>query len=90
MGFDIVAVSGIDGTKTYVDSSNTVFSSIEANKETVAAETLGGRYVAVLAITDLKVADYTFTVRPFIEYFGEKIYGEESVYSYDFTATSVE
>lgn len=89
VGFEVVAVSNIDGTKTYSDSTNVVFSSIEADGETVSAETIGGRYVSVLAIKDLRVAEYTFTVKPFAVIGGERIYGAESVYEYSFT-TSVE
>ena len=88
VGFEIVAVSGIDGTKTYTDSSAVVFNSIEAAGETVLAEALGGRYISVLSIKDLKVDEYSFTVKPFIILNGEKLYGEQVVYEYDHKAAS--
>ena len=90
VGFDIVAVSGIDGTKTYTDSTNVVFSSIEAAGETVLAESLGGRYISVLSIKELKVDDYSFTVKPFVILNGEKIYGDEIVYEYAHKVASAE
>ena len=84
VGFEILAISSIEGEKSYTDSSSVVFSSVDAEGETVAAETLGGRYVAALAIRELKVAEYSFTVTPFVEVYGEKIYGESATYTYDF------
>lgn len=83
VGFEVIAKSNIDGEKTYVDTSNVVFSSIIAQKEPIYAEDIGGRYITAISITNLKVAQYTFVIRPFAEVFGERVYGEETVYEYN-------
>ncbi|MBQ7294146.1 MAG: hypothetical protein IJW79_10465, partial [Clostridia bacterium] len=86
VGFEVSGVSNLESSKTYSDSRKIVFSSIIAGKDSennnivITAEELGGRYITVFSITDLPTADYTFTVRPFVEVFGKKIYGQETVY----------
>lgn len=86
VGFEMIASSNLENDKFYSDSSELVFSSIIAGKDengdnvVVTAEELGGRYIAVFSVTELPAGEYIFKVKPFVELFGEKIYGEESVY----------
>ena len=88
VGFEIVASSNLETSKSYSDSGNIVFSSVIAGKDgdgnniVITADELGGRYISVFSITNLPTAEYIFKVKPFVELFGKKIYGQETVYTF--------
>ena len=80
VGFEVVATY-VDGTEKTVEktfSTNTVFSSIDNNGETVLASAFESNYLSVLSITALPITNngIRFVVTPFVEYGGVRCLGK--------------
>ena len=77
-GFEITTTA--DGGKSWVKTTNTVYSSITANygTEEITAEDVGGDYIAAVVITGVpaNLGAVQFVVTPFTEINDEIIYGE--------------
>ncbi len=88
VGFEVTINSELEGVKEHSDKSAIVFSSVIAAGETVTAESMNGRYISSFTVTDLKTDVYTFTVTPYVETLGEKVYGQAAQYIFDGTHLS--
>jgi hypothetical protein len=78
IGFEVTAKG-----ETKSISGNTVYTSVIANGETYTAGSFDGRYITALVVTGIDETGVSFEVRPFITYFGEKIYGEVETIVFD-------
>ena len=91
VGFEVEIDSELHGVKAREDKTNVVFNSIVAAGNAVTAEDMDGRYISTITVTDLAPDVYEFTVIPFVEILGEKIYGAPATYAFDGThLTAVE
>jgi hypothetical protein len=87
VGYEITAEYTGDGaaqTKTDDISSDVVFSSVKAGEETISAEMLDSEYLSVVSVFDID-SDVTvkFTIKPYVDRGGVKIYGEAYTASFE-------
>ncbi len=86
VGFDVEILSEKEGEVTKSAESNLVFSSFEADGETIVAgehEDVEGRYVMLVSVNNLDVDTYVFTVTPYVIVYGEKISGQAQSFTYN-------
>lgn len=84
IGFEVT----VDGV-TKERGGSTVYSSVVANGTTYTAAELDGRYITALIVSDITEAGVTFTVKPYVVFFGERIYGKAVEMVFDGEAASV-